>query len=215
LTKTAVLRSPARPEQLIETLRWEPPGTLVNLERHLARLADSADYFAFDHDRGSVEKALAAALEDRRSIARVRIRLERSGTVLIDVGDLGPAPAVVRLALADHPVRSDDVLLFHKQADRQRYERVRRSRLDVDDVVMWNEAGQVTETTVANLVVRVDGRWWTPPLSCGLLPGIERARLLDDGELAERVITLEELRAAPAVAVVSSLRGWRSAQLEE
>jgi para-aminobenzoate synthetase / 4-amino-4-deoxychorismate lyase len=214
LTKTVVLHPPPRPAQLIETLRREPPRSLVNLERHLARLRASADYFAFAYDLAGVETALSDALAHRPALARVRIRLEPSGRVHVDVGELGVAPAVVCLALADHPVRSDDVLLFHKQADRQRYDGFRRSRPDADDVVLWNEAGQVTETTIANLAVHLDGRWWTPPLSCGLLPGIERARLVEEGVLAERIVTIDDLLGAPDVAVVSSLRGWRLAKVE-
>jgi para-aminobenzoate synthetase / 4-amino-4-deoxychorismate lyase len=213
LTKTAVLHRPPRPGELIETLRYEPPGTLVNLERHLARLRASAGYFAFDYDSRSVDSALAASLADRTVVTRVRIRLEPWGRVHVDVGDLLPVPAVVRLARADEPVCSDDVLLFHKQVDRRRYDRLRQARPDVDDVVLWNEAGQVTETTIANLAVEIGGRWWTPRLSCGLLPGIERGRLLDTGVLEERTVTVDDLAQATSVAVISSLRGWRPAEL--
>jgi len=71
----------------------------------------------------------------------------------------------------------------------------------------------VTESTIANLAVLRDGRWWTPSLGSGLLPGVERTRLINAGTLAERPITVDELRAATEIAVVSSLRGWRHAIL--
>jgi para-aminobenzoate synthetase / 4-amino-4-deoxychorismate lyase len=71
----------------------------------------------------------------------------------------------------------------------------------------------VTESTIANLAVRIDGTWWTPPLDCGLLPGTERAALLAEGTLAERVITLDEVRAAEEIALVNSARPWRTATL--
>jgi len=79
------------------------------------------------------------------------------------------------------------------------------------DVVLINERGEITETTRANLAVLFEGSWWTPPLSSGLLPGIERARRLGSGSLKERVLNVEDLRAAEAVATMSSLRGWRAA----
>ena len=71
----------------------------------------------------------------------------------------------------------------------------------------------MTETTRANLAVRIGTRWCTPPLGCGLLPGVERGRLVASGTLTERVITLHELRTADDVATVSSLRGWRPAMV--
>jgi para-aminobenzoate synthetase/4-amino-4-deoxychorismate lyase len=73
----------------------------------------------------------------------------------------------------------------------------------------------VTETTRANLVVLLEERWWTPPLDCGLLPGIERGRLLTGGMVAERVITVGALHRAEGLATVSSLRGWQAASLAE
>ncbi len=212
-TKTVALTSPPLPERLIETLRFDPPQTLVNLDRHLARLSASADYFGFRYRRGAVDAALAEALEHRRALARVRIMLERSGAIRVQVEDFAPTPGVVRLGLAADPVRSDDVLLFHKHAGRDVYDSARRSQPDVDDIVLWNERREVTETTTANLAVHLDGRWWTPALTAGLLPGVERGRLIDLGVLAERAIAIEELMHAERVAVVNSLRGWREVEL--
>lgn len=213
LTKTAVLRSPPRPERLLETLRFEPPATLVNRSRHLARLAASAEYFGFPLDLDALELAFASVLDGRPAPARVRIVLEASGQVCVEATDLPPSTGVVSLGVADRPVLSSDVLLFHKHGDRARYDRFREASGDVDDVVLWNERREVTETTIANLAVQLDGRWWTPPLSSGLLPGVERGRLIETGELTERVILIEELAAAPALAVMNSLRGWRPAKL--
>ncbi|HWF73386.1 MAG TPA: chorismate-binding protein [Solirubrobacteraceae bacterium] len=212
-TKAAALSGSPPPARLLETLRFDPPGTLVNLERHLARLSASAHYFGFRYRRAAVDTALAEALARRCAVARVRLVLERSGAVHVEAEDFLPTPGAVRLAIADDPVRSSDVLLYHKHADRELYDSARRAHPGVDDVVLWNERRQVTETTTANLAVRLDERWWTPSLACGLLPGAERARLIELGELAEREITVEELIQAERVAVVNSLRGWREAQL--
>ena len=83
----------------------------------------------------------------------------------------------------------------------------------VDDVVLINERGEVTETTRATLAVRLGDLWCTPPLRCGLLPGIQRARDLADGRLVERLITVDDLLCADSVATLSSLRGWRAARV--
>jgi para-aminobenzoate synthetase/4-amino-4-deoxychorismate lyase len=145
--------------------------------------------------------------------SRIRLRLDSDGTATAEVEPLPPSCGVTELAFSDQSVHSADESLFHKDADRSRYERLRRARLDVDDVVLINEKGHVTETTRANLAILLRGQWWTPPLDSGLLPGVERARLVESGVLAERVLTPADVVAADALGLVSSLRGWRRAGL--
>ena len=146
--------------------------------------------------------------------ARVRLRLRRTGAVAVDVEAL-PAtlPEPVLLALDDEPVDPFERWLYHKTTFREPYDRRRLRRPDVDDVIMVNTRGELTEVTRATLALKVDGTWWTPPLASGCLPGVERARLLDLGVLHERVLRRADLDAAHGLAVISSLRGWRDARL--
>ena len=127
------------------------------------------------------------------------------------MSDLPPTSGPVTLAADDEPVDSSVSWLYHQTTLREPYEYRHRRHPDVDEVVMINERRELTETTRANLALRLDGRWLTPPLSSGCLPGVERARLLDLGRLSERVLHLSDLHCAERVAVVSSLRGWLSA----
>jgi para-aminobenzoate synthetase/4-amino-4-deoxychorismate lyase len=104
-----------------------------------------------------------------------------------------------------------DVFLYHKTTRRRLYEDANERHPDADDTLLVNTRGEITETLVANVVAKVGGRWWTPPLDAGLLPGTERAALLADGTIAERAILVDEAREAESLAVVSSVRGWRPA----
>ena len=113
----------------------------------------------------------------------------------------------------DEPVDSASPWLQHKTTRREPYAARALRHPDADDVVLVNERGELTETTIANLAVRLDGTWWTPPTTSGCLPGVERARLLDLGRLRERVLHVEDLAAADGLAVLNSLRGRREAQL--
>ena len=213
LAKAAILARPYEEFGLIETMAQLPGTGLRNLSRHLDRLADSAAYFGFPFDRAAAETRLADAVEGAAE-ARVRLVLHRDGT--LDV-DLAPLPAAgegpVRLAVDPEPVDSSQVWLRHKTTRRGEYARRAARHPGADDVVLVNERGLVTETTIAALAVRLDERWWTPPLSDGCLPGVERGRLVDAGELRERSLSVDELSRAEALAVVSSLRGWRAAVL--
>lgn len=210
LAKTELLHRGAAAGGLVETMRRDDNGTIANLDRHLARLAASARVLGIPLD----PELARAATGECGEPGRVRLLLGRDGQLTSTTADLPAADGgAVRLALLQNAVSSEDRLLFHKLADRSRYERWQAQRPPgVDDVILTNERNEVTETTIANLAVGLDGRWWTPPLSCGLLPGVERGRLLDAGVLGERVIHPIELRGA-SLALISSLRGWRPAVL--
>ncbi|MCU1606397.1 MAG: pab, partial [Modestobacter sp.] len=214
LTKAAVLTGPHPEHELLETLGHSPGHGFRNLDRHLARLAASAAYFGFPCDLDRARTALESAVEHRPEPARVRLRLDRSGSVAVDVG---PHPALsgrpVGLALDRRPIDSTSVWHLHKTTRREAYVSRAARHPEVDDVLLVNERGEVTESCIANLAVRIDQRWWTPPTASGCLPGVERGRLLELGLLDERILTVADLHRAEELAVVSSLRGWRPAVL--
>lgn len=212
--KAAVLAHDPEEHRLVETLAFLPATGLRSRDRHLARLADSAAYFGFRFDRDAVLAAAGHALAEPSGPARVRILLDRSGDVAVEVGELPPSVSgPVRLVVDDDPVDSTSPWLQHKTTRREPYVTRALRHPEADDVVLVNERGELTETTIATLAVRLDGRWWTPPTASGCLPGVERARLLDLGRLHERVLHVEDLAAADGLAVLNSLRGWRTAAL--
>ena len=213
LAKAAVLSARPRDFELLETMRYEPHRGLRNRDRHLRRLAESAEHLGFRFDMRSAVEALRSRLTGRDA-ARVRLRLRRTGAVAVDVEAL-PAtlPDPVPLAVDDEPVDPFERWLHHKTTFREPYDRRRLRRPDVDDVIMVNTRGELTEVTRATLALKVDETWWTPPQASGCLPGVERARLLDLGLLHERVLRRADLDAARGLAVISSLRGWRDARL--
>ncbi|MGY1624997.1 chorismate-binding protein [Geodermatophilus sp. SYSU D00965] len=215
LAKAAVLAARPREFELLETMRHDPPRGLRNEDRHLQRLAASAEHLGFRFDPSAARRVLDARLAGEPA-ARVRLRLRRDGGLAVDVEALPPpAAGPVLLAVDDEPVDPGETWLRHKTSSREPYDRRRDRRPDVDDVVMVNTRGELTETTRASLAVELDGSWWTPPLDSGCLPGVERGRLLDLGVLRERVLRVADLDRAEGVAVLSSLRGWRAAEVRD
>ncbi|HWR96955.1 MAG TPA: chorismate-binding protein [Candidatus Methanoperedens sp.] len=224
-TKTLVLGGVARSFRLVETLAWLPEEGLLLLERHLRRLAASADYFGFACDPDALRAGLVAATRGLRGPQRVRLLLDERGTAAISssplglravsLGDRPPARVrrSLRVALAREPVRRDDPFLHHKTTRREAYERALAGRPGCDEVILWNAEGEVTEATIANLVLGDAAGLWTPPLECGLLGGTFRADLLACGALRERRITVDQLRAARRLWLISSVRGWRRCRL--
>jgi para-aminobenzoate synthetase / 4-amino-4-deoxychorismate lyase len=204
----------ARPAfELFESLGHEPAEGFRHLDEHLERLAASARYFGFRFELEAASAALKRAVIEVTEPSVVRLTLGRDGALSTDVRDLPRAKEPVRVALDDEPVDPSDLWLFHKTTRRAPYDRRRERRPDVDDVVLVNDRGEVTESTIANLAVRLDGVWVTPPIDAGLLPGTYRTVLLREDGLIERPVTVDELRGAGELALLSSVRGWRPAVL--
>jgi para-aminobenzoate synthetase/4-amino-4-deoxychorismate lyase len=204
----------ARPAfELFESLGHEPAEGFRHLDEHLERLAASARYFGFRFELEAASAALKRAVIEVTEPSVVRLTLARDGALSTDVRDLPRGKIPVRVALDDEPVDPSDLWLFHKTTRRAPYDRRRERRPDVDDVVLVNDRGEVTESTIANLAVRLDGVWVTPPIDAGLLPGTYRTVLLREDGLIERPVTVDELRGAGELALLSSVRGWRPAVL--
>jgi para-aminobenzoate synthetase/4-amino-4-deoxychorismate lyase len=135
------------------------------------------------------------------------VQLDRDGKVEIRWSERRFWPEPVRIGLAKTPVDSRDPLLFHKTTRRHIYERAAAECPGCDEVLLVNEGGFLTEGTRSNLALRIKGRLLTPPLDHGLLPGILRQKLLEEGVLTEAPVRLEDLQCAEEVWVFNALRG--------
>jgi para-aminobenzoate synthetase/4-amino-4-deoxychorismate lyase len=207
LAKGAFLAADEGEIGLIETLRLED-GAYPLLERHLARLAASASHLGLPADLAAAREALERrAREAGGRGARVRLLL-RDGAVETELARL-PAPAAEPLPvrLAKRPISRWDPRLFHKTTQRAPYAERRAEAPEPFDVLLWNEERELTEFTIGNLVVELDGEQWTPPRGCGLLGGVMRAELLARGEIRERAIRVDELARASRLWLVNAVRG--------
>ncbi len=215
LTKALVLRSPAPEFDLLETILWDPEQGFALLERHLQRLEDSAAYFDYPHDPSRIAEALDRAIRDLpRQPQRVRLLVSNQGIVRVETASLDRHTGPWRLAVAAGPVASDDPFLCHKTTHRQVYQAHRERFPEHDDVLLWNDKGEITESTLANVVVLRQRRWITPPLGCGLLAGTFRAELLHQGKIEEETLELHELRSADRICLINSVRQWIDTELD-
>jgi para-aminobenzoate synthetase/4-amino-4-deoxychorismate lyase len=183
-----------------------------HLERHLARLQASAAYFGHPFNP---ELARAAALEACAALPdgahRVRLALRPDGEIVVQTGALAPLSEPVTVLLSDAPTRAHDVFLRHKTSVRSRYDAAWRAAESVGafDTLFFNERGELTEGGRSNVFVKIAGRWYTPPLSSGVLPGVMRGVLLDDPawDAIECPLTRESLAHAQEIVVCNALRG--------
>jgi para-aminobenzoate synthetase/4-amino-4-deoxychorismate lyase len=215
-TKARILHERPEPFDLLETMRWTPAEGWFLLEQHLDRLAASADYFSFPFERARLLAELDRLAQDAQGQPqRLRLRLTRDGQFILEAQPLPRQANPSRIVLASSPVHSGERFLYHKTTRRERYQQALAERPGYADVLLWNERGEVTESTIANLIVTLDGRQLTPALDCGLLPGTYRAWLLESGQVAEAVIRLEDLKRCSAVYLANSVRGMWPVQVDE
>ncbi|MHB1670183.1 chorismate-binding protein, partial [Thiomonas sp.] len=217
---------------LIETFaaRRDAPGGSQNAEQinaHLQRLAKSARYFGFRLDLRALRDAIAAAHAKLPATPhRTRIELRHDGSCHLSTAPLADLPrhegrvqVLLAETLLDHAAFDpDDLFLRHKTTHRARYDAAWKAAeaQGAFDALFFNTRGELCEGGRSSVFVKLDGRWFTPPLRCGLLPGVARAALLTNATLgaAERIITRADLLAAEDLLLANALRGALPAQLE-
>jgi para-aminobenzoate synthetase/4-amino-4-deoxychorismate lyase len=178
-------------------------------------MAGAAQHFATPWDRARALQALQTlAATHPKGAYRVRLLLSASGHFQGQAFVLADTPQPVRLQLAKAPiVEAHSEFVRFKTTRRAHYDAFTPADASVFDAVLFNAQGEVTECTRGNIAVLLGGRWVTPPLASGLLPGIGRAVYLQSGRLIEAVVRVEDLPHAQGLAFVNSLRGWLDAEL--
>jgi para-aminobenzoate synthetase/4-amino-4-deoxychorismate lyase len=208
---------------LLETLLRDAAGGIPLLDLHLARLGGSARELGFACDSAALRANLlqAAATLPLGVPGMLRLTLAKAGRTVVTARPLEPpwgdAGTVVSVGVAPEPLEADLLLARHKTTWRPRYEAglaEARAR-GWFDLLFLNAAGELVEGARTSVFLQRGGRWLTPPLSSGALPGIQRGLLLADAawDAREAVLTLRDLREAEALVVCNALRGALRARL--
>jgi para-aminobenzoate synthetase/4-amino-4-deoxychorismate lyase len=213
LLKARVLTESPPKFSLFETILWTPEEGFFLREKHIDRLLDSAEYFDFTAAQETIESHLKEISLSFASPHRVKVLLSKGGSVSSKVIPFQAADRAIAARLALKPINSSDVFLFHKTTRRDVYGEARRAFPDCDDVLLFNENHELTEFTIGNLIVELDGQLITPPITCGLLPGTFRAHLVETGQAMERIIPTERLRECTQIFRVNSVRKWERVDL--
>jgi len=204
---------------LFETMLATATGELPHLQRHLARLTQSAAVLGFAFDPEAARAALRQATVPPSGFPRrLRLALAHHGRLTLTQAALAPLPAdAVTLLIALQRLPDDNPLAAHKTTLRQHYDEGVRAaeQAGAFDSLFFSDSGRLVEGGRSSVFVRLDGRWYTPPLADGALPGVMRGLLLADPAwmAAERRLGLADLRRADALVVCNALRGVLPARL--
>lgn len=205
-------RRPAGPGfRLIETLGWRPGAGCVHRTEHLARLGRTAGRLAVPFDRATIGRLLDGV--DGDAPLRLRLTLAADGTPELATAPFTPGPPVWTLGIAETRLDPDDPWLRVKTTERALYDATRAALpAGIDEMLFFNRRGEVCEGTISNLFLRTRGALLTPPVACGLLPGVLREILLRRGEAREAILRPDDL-AGGEVLLGNSLRGLCPARL--
>ena len=210
LNKSAFINSADFDFKLIESLRCQD-GSFSLLERHLARLGTSAEFFDFTFNPEEVRQLLADYAGKVSGLHKVRLTLAADGMLQISSELLQETASSLRVAVSPVRVDSRDNFRYHKTTRRELLDNARTACQVCDEVLFLNERGEITEGSYHTLLIRQGGHLLTPTLNSGLLPGVLREELLACGTISEAVLYPGDLQRAEELWLINSVRGWRRA----
>ena len=213
LTKTEILKLKQPDFSLLETIGLHN-GEYRLLHEHLERLKRSAEYFDISLDIQAVKQKLHL-IQDRHATEqwRVRLTVEKQGKFTADISPLILDDRIQTIRISESPIDKHNPFFYHKTTFRQIYDVFKAEKETCFDVLLWNDRQEVTEFTIGNIVVELDGELYTPPIACGVLPGTYRNFLIKENVIKERSILLSELGKCTNIWLINSVRGWVSVNM--
>ncbi|MBI9016000.1 MAG: aminodeoxychorismate synthase component I [Phycisphaerae bacterium] len=208
LLKSKVLLEPKEKFDLLETICYKVNGGFVLLDEHFDRLNESAQYFGWAINCDMIKSKLMARALQWDCDKLIRLLVSNDGTFKIQDKNLNKIfDGALKVKLANTCIDSNDMFLYHKTTRRDVYDRFRTELGDAFDILLYNQRDELTESTIANVAVCFEGKWYSPPIKCGLLAGVKRRELLENGKIVERIIKIDELKEATGIKLFNSVRG--------
>ncbi|WP_128895742.1 aminotransferase class IV [Longirhabdus pacifica] len=202
--------------QLLETMLLQD-GSIFLLSYHVKRLLRSAQQLQFSIKESHVMHSIQSFISQYKN-GRWRVRLVADVNGHIDISGsaltMSHTEEAYTVALAKEPIDKHDLFLHYKTTNRTIYEYHIKQFPSAFDVLLWNEQEQLTEFTIGNIVLQIDGVHYTPPRHCGLLAGTYREYLLEQGQLSEKVLYKHHLEQATHMWLLNSVRKWVPVKLD-
>ncbi len=212
LLKIKMLDKAVPPFSLLETLLWNPKEGYFLLDYHIKRLTETAIYFGYSVNINNLYRELKELSKNLTSSRfKIRLLVNMEGKISLEKEEIFSEQNKKewKVALSKSPVNSEDPFLYHKTTHRKVYDDAMNAFPNYDDVILWNEKEELTESTIGNLAIEIEEELFTPPVSCGLLAGTYRASLLEKGLLSERVLSVKDLSREHKIYLLNSVhKSW-------
>lgn len=193
--------------KLLESIKLSD-GEYYLLNDHIDRMKQSAEYFDYRFSELYLRDQLQKYAEiNHGTLQKVRVLLHENGEIEVLGQAIKPLGPEFTAILAEAPISSANPFLFHKTTNRDVYEGFQMNNPDFQDVLLWNEEGFITEFTNGNVVVKINGDLYTPPVESGLLAGTFRQELIRKKEIKVKNISKADLNIAEEIWFINSVRG--------
>ncbi|MFK9117695.1 aminodeoxychorismate synthase component I [Peribacillus frigoritolerans] len=193
--------------KLLESIKLSD-GEYYLLNDHIDRMKQSAEYFDYRFSELYLRDQLQKYAEiNHGTLQKVRVLLHENGEIEVLGQAIKPLGPEFTAILAEAPISSANPFLFHKTTNRDVYEGFQMNNPDFQDVLLWNEEGFITEFTNGNVVVKINGDLYTPPVEAGLLAGTFRQELIRKKEIKVKNISKADLNNAEEIWFINSVRG--------
>ncbi|MGG1487107.1 aminodeoxychorismate synthase component I [Peribacillus castrilensis] len=193
--------------KLLESIKLSD-GEYYLLNDHIDRMKRSAEYFDYRFSELYLRDRLQKYAEiNHGTLQKVRVLLHENGEIEVSGQAIKPLGPEFKAILAEAPISSANPFLFHKTTNRDVYEGFQMNNPDFQDVLLWNEEGFITEFTNGNVVVKINGDLYTPPVEAGLLAGTFRQELIRKKEIKVKNISKADLNNAEEIWFINSVRG--------
>ncbi|TMR86007.1 aminodeoxychorismate synthase component I [Streptococcus pseudopneumoniae] len=209
--KAAVLYRKQDRFQLITTGKISQKNLLFEAQ-HLERLRKASRYFASPFDAEDLKQKIKEECQDCdvNQDYRLRISLSKSGEIEVNRQVLTPLSRTFCYAqLCLQEANLQQAFTYFKTSHRPHL------GLRKQEIIYHNAAGELLETSIGNLVLKISGRLYTPPIELGILPGIYRQHLLERGQVEEKVLNLADLAQAETIYGCNAVRGLYELILQE
>ena len=201
--KAAVLYRKQARFQLITTGKISQKQLLFE-EQHLERLTKASRYFAYPFNPEDLRQRIEEECQvcDVNQDYRLRVTLSKSGEVELSRQILAPlSPSFCKAKLFLQEADLNQAFTYFKTTHRPHLS------LGEQEIIYHNAAGELLETSIGNLVLKINGKLYAPPIRLGILPGIYRQHLLETGQVEEKVLTVPDLEQAEAIYGCNAIRG--------
>jgi len=208
LLKKDLLLQSGRPWRLVESIPAHKVQEAYVRSRHLDRLSRQAQLLNIPFDRELLDSVLARREPTPlHPLQKVRIELEPNGGTYVEVSPSMIQTPRISATLAKSPVNPTDPNLRLKTTSRSVYQRRLDEHPDFDEVLLVNSRGFLTEFCSGNLVLKLDGRLYTPSREQGALQGISISEMIDRGEVTIRDLTPDDLKHGEAIYFLNAVAG--------
>jgi len=202
---------------LVETLLWEKGKGYFLFDLHLMRLKRSCEYFSRLHNIKEIRGYLLKITRKfKEAKIRVRLAIDPHGDIALEAREEKDVLPPQKIVLCESRFDSNDIFLYHKTSHRAFYdEHLHKARAaGFFETVFLNEKNELTEGSFTNIFIEERGALFTPPVACGLLPGVLREHLLSTHQAQEKILYPADLKTADKIYVGNSVRGLVEVEID-